>query len=138
MKRNETKPYGNIRSTTAPHARISTAPAVQYQIAGNANNQSIQFAYSAAPQISSSTINRGNLNSTNQTTSQQVHLLTAGLAANATPRHNNTNNSGPVNVSTTSVPAQPPASTSSGQQAQFQRLKVEDALSYLDQVNLEE
>lgn len=73
----------------------------------------------------------------------QVHVLTPGMAGTATPRHKTTSNSSGL-ITVKNVTAAPPPNvttnvsvtqaSSSGQQNNFQRLKVEDALSYLDQV----
>lgn len=120
--------------------QISPNPAAQsqYQILNiRDQTQSIQYTYT--PAINSSTIQKNNISQQQPSQNPIVHTVCASGNVNMTTNTVRTNK--PATSSGNITPTQLTSPTSAAIPAQsvssqnFPRLKVEDALSYLDQVS---
>jgi paired amphipathic helix protein Sin3a len=139
---NSARIVGSTRILTPPQQQMSTqnvsstAASSQYQIlnvlrdaGGNiTQTQNIQYTYSPAPPPS--TMQKSNIVQQSPQ-NQTVHVVNTGninISNRAKPSNSGTVTPTPINVTS------PAGAAASIQPQNFPRLKVEDALSYLDQV----
>lgn len=130
---------GATRILTPPqHQGVQISPnnaQSQYQILNiREPTQSIQYTYTSA--INSSNIQKNNISQQQPSQNPTVHTVSAGsvnITSTVRSKPTTSGNITPTLTSPTSTAAIP-AQNVTGQN--FPRLKVEDALSYLDQVSL--
>lgn len=128
---------GATRILTPPTHGVQISPNTaqsQYQILNiREPTQSIQYTYTSA--INSSNIQKNNISQQQQPSQNPtVHTVSAGSVNITSTVRSKPTTSGNITPTLTSPTSTAAAQNVSGQN--FPRLKVEDALSYLDQVSL--
>lgn len=122
--------------TPSQHPGVQISPNTaqsQYQILNiREPTQSIQYTYTSA--INSSNIQKNNISQQQPSQNPTVHTVSAGSVNITSTVRSKPTTSGNITPTITSPTAAVPAQNVTGQN--FPRLKVEDALSYLDQVSL--